>query len=66
MTLTLALAAAYTAASLFNPLVALNESTVALVLLAGLVAVAWHATRHGRGDLSLHLQARSTAGVSSA
>ena len=34
--LTLAVAAAYTAASLFNPLVALNESTVALVLLAGL------------------------------
>jgi alpha-1,2-mannosyltransferase len=64
--LTLALAAAYTAASLFNPLVALNESTVALVLLAGLAAVVWHATRHGQGDLSLHRPARSAAGVSSA
>jgi hypothetical protein len=66
VTLTLALVAAYTAASLVNPLVALNESTVALVLLAGFAAVVWRATRHGQGDLSLHLPPRSTAGVSSA
>jgi Glycosyltransferase family 87 len=65
-TLVLALVAAYTAASLFNPLVPLNESSVSLVLLAGLVALLWRATHPGSGDAALHLPMRSAAGVSSA
>ncbi len=64
--LTLGLAAAYTAASLFNPLLSLNESTVALILLAGVAAVVWRAARPGSGDLTLHLRARPAARVSSA
>jgi hypothetical protein len=64
--LVLVLAAAYTAASLFNPLVPLNESSVALVLLAGLVALVWRATHPGSGDLAMHLPMRSAAGVSNA
>jgi alpha-1,2-mannosyltransferase len=62
----LLLAAAYTAGSLFNPLVSLNESSVALVLLAGLIAVAWRATHPASPDLALRLPRRSAAGVSSA
>ena len=64
--LTLGLAAAYTAASLFNPLVPLNESTVALILLVGVAAVVWRAAHRGSGDLALHLPARPSARVSSA
>ena len=64
--LTLTLAAAFTAASLFNPLVPLDESTVALVLLAGVVAVVWRATHPASGDFALHLPIRSAAGVSNA
>jgi Glycosyltransferase family 87 len=64
--LVLALVAAYTAASLFNPLVPLNESSVALVLLAGLVALLWRATHPASGDAAVHLPMRSAAGVSSA
>lgn len=64
--LALLLAAAYTAVSLFNPLVSLNESSVALVLLAGLIAMLWRATHPGSPELALHLPRRSAAGVSSA
>lgn len=64
--LAVVLAAAYTAASLFNPLVSINESGVALVLLAGLVALVWRATHPGSGDLTMHLTRPSAAGVSSA
>jgi Glycosyltransferase family 87 len=64
--LALLLAAAYTAVSLFNPLVSLNESAVALVLLAGLIAVVWQATHSGPSDVAMRLARRSTAGVSSA
>ena len=64
--LTLALVAAYTAASLFNPLVPLNESTVAFVLLAGLVALVWHATHPGSSDMTAYVPRRSATGVSSA
>jgi hypothetical protein len=64
--LALLLAAAYTGASLFNPLVPLNESAVALVLLAGLIAVVWRATHPGPTDLALRLPRRSAAGASSA
>ena len=64
--LALVLAAAYTAASFFNPLVALNESTVAIVLLIGLVALVWRATRPGSRDHAMHVPSRSAAGVSSA
>jgi hypothetical protein len=60
------LAAAYTAVSLFNPLVSLNESSVALVLLAGLIVVAWRGTHPGSSDLAMRLPQRSVAGVSSA
>src|SRR5579864_7849327 len=49
--LTLGVLAAYTAASLFNPLLPINESTVALVLLVGVAAVVWRATRPASGDL---------------
>src|SRR5580704_18146598 len=62
--LALLLAAAYTAVSLFNPLVSLNESSVALVLLAGLIAIAWQATHPGSSGLALRFPRRSTAGVS--
>jgi hypothetical protein len=65
-TLALVLVAAYTAASVFNPLVPLNESTVALVLLAGLVALVWHATHPGSSDMTAYVPRRSAAGVSSA
>jgi hypothetical protein len=65
-TLALALAAAYTVASLYNPLMSLNESTVALVLLAGMIAVAWRVTHPGSSDLAMHLPRRSAAGVSRA
>ena len=64
--LTLGLAAAYTAASLFNPLIPLNESTVALVLLIGVAAIVWRATHPVSGDIALHLPARPTARVSNA
>ena len=64
--LTLALVAAYTAASLFNPLVPLNESTFAFVLLAGLVALVWLATHPGSSDMTAYVPRRSAAGVSSA
>jgi hypothetical protein len=64
--LALLLAAAYTAVSLFNPLVSLNESSVALVLLAGLIAVVWQATHPGSSGLALRLPRPSAAGVSSA
>ena len=64
--LALLLAAAYTAVSLFNPLVSLNESSVALVLLAGLIAVVWYATHPGSPDLVVRLPRLSAAGVSSA
>lgn len=64
--LALLLAAVYSAVSLFNPLMALNESSVALVLLAGLIAVAWRATHPGSADLALRVPRRSAAGISSA
>ena len=64
--LTLGLAAAYTAASLFNPLIPLNESTVALVLLIGVAAIVWRATNRGSADRAFHLPARPAARVSSA
>ena len=64
--LALLLAAAYTAVSLFNPLVSLNESSVALVLLAGLIAMAVARDAPGSPELALHLPRRSAAGVSSA
>jgi hypothetical protein len=64
--LALALAAAYTVASLYNPLMSLNESTVALVLLAGMIAVAWRVTHPGSSDLAMRLPRRSAAGVSRA
>ncbi len=59
--LTLGVLAAYTAASLFNPLVPINESTVALVLLVGAAAIVWRATHPASGDLSPHLPARPAA-----
>src|SRR5579863_250427 len=64
--LTLGLAAAYTAASLFNPLIPLNESTGALVLLVGVAAIVWRATHPVSGDIALRLPARPTARVSNA
>ena len=64
--LTLGFAGAYTAASLFNPLIALNESTVALILLVGVASIVWLATHPGSGDIALHLPARSAARVSNA
>jgi hypothetical protein len=64
--LALLLAAGYTAASLFNPLVPLDESSVALVLLIGLVAIVWRATHSGLSDAAMHLPVRSAAGVSRA
>ena len=44
----------------------LNESTVALVLLAGMAAIVWRATHPVSGDIALHLLARPTARVSNA
>jgi hypothetical protein len=64
--LALVLVGAYTAASLFNPLQPLNESTVAFVLLTGLIALVWHAARTGSGDSTVYVPKRSAAGVSSA
>ncbi|GEM_PF-2124466 len=64
--LALLLAAAYTAASLFNPLLALNESTVALVLLAGLGAVVWRAGHPGSADPARPLPMRSAPGLGNA
>lgn len=64
--LTLGVAAAYTMASLFNPLVPLNESTVALVLLVGVVAIVWRATHPASGDTALRLTARPAARASNA
>jgi hypothetical protein len=64
--LLLLLAAAYTAASLFNPLLDLNESTVALVLLAGLGAVVWRATHPGSADPALPVSMRSAPGLGNA
>ncbi|MFZ0130150.1 MAG: glycosyltransferase family 87 protein [Candidatus Dormiibacterota bacterium] len=61
-----ALVGAYTAASLFNPLISFNESTVAVVLLAGLVAVVWQAARAGSGGVAIKLGRRSAAGVGNA
>jgi len=46
--------------------VSLNESSVALVLLAGLIVVAWRGTHPGSSDLAMRLPQRSVAGVSSA
>jgi hypothetical protein len=63
--LAMALAGAYTAASLFNPLISLNESTVAVVLLAGLVAVVWQATHVGSG-VAMKVGGRSAARVGNA
>jgi hypothetical protein len=64
--LTLGLAVAYTVATLFNPLIPLNESTVAVVLLVGMAAIVWRASRPGPGDIAFHLPARPAARVSSA
>jgi hypothetical protein len=64
--LAMALAGAYTAASLFNPLISLNESTVAVVLLAGLVAVVWQATHVGSGGVAMKVGGRSAARVGNA
>jgi hypothetical protein len=47
--LVLGLAGAYTLASLYNPLDAVHESSVALVLLVGVVAIAWRV--HGDPEL---------------
>ncbi len=65
--LALGLAAAYTAASLVNLLAPLDESSVAAVLLVGLVAVAWRAT-HSRSERLTPLLPRRTvpSGVRSA
>jgi len=63
--LALLLAAAYTAVSLFNPLVSLNESSVALVLLAAMIAVVWLATHPGSTGLAVRLPQRSVAGATS-
>ena len=63
--LVVALVAAYTAASFFNPLSALDESAVACVLLAGMVAVVWRAAHPG-GDVPVALSQRAAAGVGSA
>ena len=64
--LLLLLAAAFTAASLFNPLLALNESTVALVLLVGLGAVVWRTTHPGSADPALAMSMRSAPGLGNA
>jgi hypothetical protein len=64
--LALVLLALYTAASFFNPLVTLNESTVALILFLGVVALAWRATRPGSRDWAMPLPSHSAAGVSGA
>src|SRR5579859_275149 len=62
--LALGLVGAYTAASLFNPLEPLHESAVAVVLLAGLAALVWHATHTGAGNSTVYVPRRSAAGVS--
>jgi len=64
--LALVLAASYTAASFFNPLVTFNESTVALVLLAGLVAGVWRSAHPESRDRPRHVASRPAAGVSHA
>jgi alpha-1,2-mannosyltransferase len=64
--LALLLAGAYTAVSLFNPLVSINESSVALVLLFGLIAVVWLATHPAPPDLAFRSPRRTAAGVGNA
>jgi hypothetical protein len=65
--LVLGLVAAYTVASLVNPLVALRESAVALVLLVGVLAVSWNALRIQPGAPLMRLSpTRATSGVRSA
>jgi hypothetical protein len=64
--LALLLAGAYTAVSLFNPLVSINESSVALVLLFGLIAVVWLATHPAPPDLVFRSPRRTAAGVGNA
>jgi Glycosyltransferase family 87 len=59
--LVMGLAGAYTLASLYNPLDAVHESSVALVLLVGVVAIAWRV--HGDRELrpvTLHTRPRSS------
>ncbi len=66
-TLVLGLAAAYTLASLWNPLDWIHESTVALVLLAGVVAIAWRQLQLGPKAPAMRLSGRATpAGARSA
>jgi hypothetical protein len=63
--LALLLAAVYTVVSLFNPLASVNESSVALVLLAGMIAVVWLATHPRSTGLAMRLPQRSVAGATS-
>jgi alpha-1,2-mannosyltransferase len=66
-TLVLGLAAAYTLASLWNPLEGIHESTVALVLLAGVVAITWRELQLRPNAPALRLSGRTaTTGVHSA
>jgi hypothetical protein len=65
--LVLGLAAAYTLASLWNPLEGIHESTVSLVLLAGVVAIAWRELTLRPKAPAMRLSGRATAtGVRSA
>ena len=65
--LVLGLAAAYTLASLWNPLAVINESTVALVLLTGVVAMTWRELQIRPAAPSMRLFGRATpTGVRSA
>ncbi len=57
----LGLAAAYTATSLYNPLISLNESAVAVVLLTGLVGVIWGTLHLPSDRLGMPLQRRAVA-----
>jgi hypothetical protein len=57
----LGIAAAYTAMSLYNPLVSLNESAVALVLLTGLVGVIWGAVHLPPSRVGMILPRRAVA-----
>ncbi|MGA7987199.1 MAG: hypothetical protein WCB51_02240, partial [Candidatus Dormiibacterota bacterium] len=59
--LVLGLAAAYTLASLWNPLEGIHESTVALVLLAGVVTISWQALQLGPKAPAMRRFARATA-----
>lgn len=65
--LVLGLAAAYTLASLWNPLAVINESTVALVLLTGVVVMTWRELQIRPAAPSMRLFGRATpTGVRSA